>query len=901
VGLNFDGNHGIHPDPSISLAGRWIENDPGFHVTENRATESSRGASSRRWPVELILSRGYGLATVYAADFDPDFDDGFANGVHQLVGGTTGERDSSSWGTLAAWAWGLSRCMDYFEKDPDIDAGRVAVIGHSRMGKAALWAGAMDERFAMVVSNNSGCGGAALSRRDVGETVSAINERFPHWFAQRFKSYSDRENDLPVDQHMLAALIAPRPLYVASAAEDEWADPHGEYLSLFYGSRVYALYGQEAIERVELPAVGTSLQAGRLGYHIRPGEHDLTRYDWERYLDFADLHLQTPAGPTSRDPVRMEWVVEHIAKKSPRLVLTPEMESVVKQKLEAGDPLTLSGFRLLQQSADELLDSEPLVFQKTGRRLLGVSREAIRRLTSLALVYRIGRDQRHLQRLEEELTAVCRFEHWNPSHFLDVAEMAAGVALALDWAGEWISPEVGHLAREALVEKALKPGIAVSSNNNWVEARHNWNLVCHGGLSLAALAVFEQEPELASLVLDRAISKIPLALAPYAPGGVYPEGPSYWSYATTYLTLAVSAFESALGTDFGFHGARGVKESAFFSQVLAGPSGEYFNYFDASLEGFQDLEHFGLLAWFSHHYGTNVDLDACRRLMDRESSNSVQVRDSRYFSIHFLFLALVDPGKNAPFVNPGAWIADGEEPIAIFRDPGRDPDGFFLAAKGGRAADNHGNMDAGSFVFELDGVRWSVDPGNQDYHTLEQKMGTDLWNSAQDSPRWELLTKNNSGHSTLTVNGQRHLAEMRATLSAFDLRTGQPQVTFDMTGVFGGGVQGAQRSFTRVAADRLRVRDEIRFAPETNQVTWQMVTTAEARITGNRVELSHEGRKLVLEPAAGVPFTLGVVSLSPPPLDRDKDIPGLKRIEIRWERRDFQGEEGTLVVDLYRK
>jgi hypothetical protein len=897
LGLNFNGNHTIHPDPGISLARSWTRNDTDPGIEENRATPESRGSSASRWPVELILSRGYGLATVYCGDIDPDFDDGFRNGIHRLAHGSGAARDPSSWGTIAAWAWGLSRCMDYFEQDADIDAGRVAVIGHSRLGKTALWAGAQDERFALVISNNSGCGGAALSRRDFGESVSVINENFPHWFAAEFRNYGENVAALPVDQHMLMALVAPRPLYVASAGDDDWADPYGEYLSLYYGSRVYGLYGEDPLEQRELPRLDQPLVSGRLGYHIRTGKHDITRYDWEQYLDFADSHMQPGSIHPPENQVTMEWITGKLRAESPRLILTPEVETVVRQKLDAGDQVTTKGLRLLHQSADRMLDLEPLAFRKTGRRLLGVSREALRRLTTLALVYRFEREEGHLLKLEEELRSVCSFEHWNPSHFLDVAEMATGVALALDWAGEWISPEVNRLAREALIEKAIKPGIAASVNNWWADVHHNWNLVCHGGLAMAGLAVFEDEPELASRVIHQAVEKIPLGLQPYAPGGIYPEGPSYWFYATNYLAAAVSAFESSLGTDFGFADAPGVMESAVFSQVLAGPGGEYYNYFDAGLEGFHSLEHFGLLAWFSKRSGCGADLDSCLALLEEELSGPRRIRGARFLGTHFLYLAMTDPNDAEPFSYPGTWIAGGDEPLGIFRDPENGPGAFFLAAKGGRAADNHGNMDAGSFIFELDGVRWSVDPGNQGYNELEQILGEGLWDVSQDSPRWSLLTKDNSGHSTITVNGKRHLVEGRAGLVRIDLRTPRPEFTFDLTPLFGKDLEKASRTFSRIPGNRLVISDELVPAAGTERITWQMITLAGVTVTGDKLMLRQDGKVLYIHLPSEPPCEVHVTGLSPPPLAYDKDIPGLKRIGLTIGREALAGPV-RFVVEL---
>jgi hypothetical protein len=291
LGLNYLGNHSVHADPQIRLPRGWVPREPELGHPEHEATDAARGAHREQWPLEAAVARGYAVATVYAGDLDPDFDDGFANGVHGLYRVPGAAHATDDWGAIAAWAFGLSRALDALQQLDRVDAKRVAVLGHSRLGKAALWAGALDQRFAAVISNCSGHGGASLFRRQFGERLHHLTARFPHWFAGNLRTYEHAESELPIDQHQLLSLIAPRPLFVGSADEDLWADPRGEYLSLCHAAPVYALFGIDVPARdAPYPEVGTTV-GGLAAYHRRKGAHGLPGADFLRYVDFLDRWL----------------------------------------------------------------------------------------------------------------------------------------------------------------------------------------------------------------------------------------------------------------------------------------------------------------------------------------------------------------------------------------------------------------------------------------------------------------------------------------------------------------------------------------------------------------------------------------------------------------------------------
>jgi hypothetical protein len=297
LGLNFLGNQAQHPDPGIHLPRGWLPDDPRARIVGNRASEASRGTAAHRWPVETMLGRGYCMATAYAGDAFPDRPDGRAESAIVAFGRPlAGQLPADEPGALATWAWQLSRILDWLVTLPEIDGTKVAVVGHARQGAAALWAGALDERFAMVVANESGCGGDAVPQRNDRPSVERITAEVPHWFCPAFAAFADREAELPCDRHAPLALIAPRPLYVASASDDTGSDPRADFLAVLAAEPAWKLFGLDGLGTTDWPAPDTPI-GDTIGYHVRSGRHDLLPYDWERFADHADRHLRGRSPP----------------------------------------------------------------------------------------------------------------------------------------------------------------------------------------------------------------------------------------------------------------------------------------------------------------------------------------------------------------------------------------------------------------------------------------------------------------------------------------------------------------------------------------------------------------------------------------------------------------------------
>lgn len=584
------------------------------------------------------------------------------------------------------------------------------------------------------------------------------------------------------------------------------------------------------------------------------------------------------------NPITADYLKKNISKSSPKLILTPPIEQEIKGKLKS-DPLVKKYYQYLKNEA-ELIQKLPLLkHELEGFRLLAVSREMLRRMTTLCMVYRMGKDPAILKRIDTEINTVCNFPDWNTQHFLDVAEMSFAVALAVDWTGQWLPKATVKLAKNSLIEKGIIPSYNEAGERMfWISSSNNWNAVCHGGMIAASIATADVNPELAAKTIARALDKLPNSLAEYAPNGIYPEGPTYWGYGTSYAVIAANSLTTAFGSDFGISASPGFLESIVFLNQVTAPSGKFFNFADSGDE--LDSEDLVLSTWFAAKTGDGLFFNSSYY---ENPSNA-----GRLAGLGLIWLSQYSQKKVSTLATN--WHGKGRNPVAVFRGDGANEMQLFLAVKGGKAHLSHGNMDAGTFVFDLDGIRWVLDPGNQSYYPLN-KIGFNLAGHCQDCPRWTLLTKKNQGHSTITVNDERFLVDAQARI--IDFRDGpQPEVTIDMTEIYGNNLKSMTRRFIRDSNQSFIVEDNIQLIDSTRTITWGLMTTADVQPVHGGAILKKDGKQLKLTIESPHDIAVSVISLDPPPMHLDKTIENLKRIEIRVPAYVFEDRRGTIRVRL---
>jgi hypothetical protein len=535
----------------------------------------------------------------------------------------------------------------------------------------------------------------------------------------------------------------------------------------------------------------------------------------------------------------------------PRLIAVETTWPALRARREESPTLDRL-LNVLVQDARTLAAQPPLARQMVGYRLLGTSREALMRILLWTLAYRVTGAKEFLQRAETEMLAVSAFSDWNPGHFLDVAEMTLALALGYDWLFDALSPETRATVRRAIVEKGLQPGLdTTAGHNGWYRGENNWNQVCLAGMMLGALAIAEDEPQLAEQYMARVREYNPNGLKPYEPDGVYPEGPIYWGYGTAFQVILLAGLESALGTDFGLSASPGFLASASYPREVTGPSGLTFNYGDSESTGLLEAA----LFWFARKTGRrdvlHFEFDYIAELIAHKEANPGDPTGHRLLA---LVPVWADDLETRPAPPPNlSWFGRGINPLAIFRTSWTDRNALFLALKGGIARANHGNMDCGSFVLETDGVRWALDLDKQDYESLESKK-IYLWGVGQEADRWRVFRINNFSHNTLTIDGQLHRADGRAEIVRFYDRGEDRHAVVDLSAVFAGHAGKVTRGFRVLPNRQVLIQDELSGLRPGEIVRWALVTHAQVEVAGERATLRQDGRTLqahITAPGAG--------------------------------------------------
>lgn len=554
----------------------------------------------------------------------------------------------------------------------------------------------------------------------------------------------------------------------------------------------------------------------------------------------------------------------------PRIMLLEGEEEQIKE-LIASDVTWKKMHDAIIAECNIMITQPELERAMVGRRLLGTSRELLRRVFFLSYGYRLTGDVRYFHKAEKEMLAVSRFSDWNPSHFLDVAEMTMGVAIGYDWLYGALSDDVRREIKEAIVSKGLNPS-KESKNNGWLRVDHNWNQVCNAGMTFGALAVMEDYPDLANEIIERAFTSIPLSMESYKPDGAYPEGYGYWGYGTTFNILFLSAVEKALGDDRGLSLTSGFLQTADFLKHMIAPGGRNFNWSDNGLGANLSPAMF----WFAEKIGDPSVLWSEKQFLE--------VSDfSRFKGIREL-PAIMVWGKNIPLNNITApkekfWMGQGLNPIAMMRTSWTDPDAIYLGFKAGSPSVNHGHMDIGSFVMEADGVRWASDPGMQNYESLESK-GMSIFGRTQDAQRWTIYRMNNHSHNVITIDGQPQQVKGYGKIDKHSDNSEFAYAVSDITSVYEGQMKRMVRGVGIKNEKYVVVRDELETLGKDTKVKWAFFTFADVELGNQSAVLTLNNKKLHVKVKGPANIEMKTWSTTP---TNDYDAPNPGTIMVGFE------------------
>lgn len=540
-------------------------------------------------------------------------------------------------------------------------------------------------------------------------------------------------------------------------------------------------------------------------------------------------------------------------KQHPRILLLNSEERLIEQSI-ASSPVWAKMHQTILTECDRMIGLPPIERIQIGRRLLDKSREALRRIFQLSYAYRMTGQEKYFTRCEKEMLAISNFSDWNPSHFLDVAEMTMAVSIGYDWLYPKLSEQSRKTIREAIVTKGLNQSLD-PKYNSWLKVVNNWNQVCNAGMTYGALAVAEDYPELSKKMIDNALNTIHLPMDEYKPDGAYPEGFGYWGYGTSFNVMFLSAVEKVFSTDFGLTSTPGFMQTAGFYENMTAVSSLCFNWGDSGQRG--DLS--PAMFWFAQRNNDPAQLWIEKRYLEKDDYSSF-VNDR-------LFPAVMIWGKDLPLDKITApkykvWKGQGANPVCMMRTSWTDPNAIYLGFKAGSPSVNHGHMDIGSFIMESEGTRWATDFGMQDYESLESK-GIQVFGRTQDAQRWSIFRINNRAHNTLTINDQLQQVKGYAKIDKFSDKPDFMYAVSDISSVYESQLASANRGVAIVDQKFVVVRDELVAPDKPTTVRWTMLTSANVELGKNSITLTKEGHSLLLKVDSPTTVTMKTWSTEP--------------------------------------
>lgn len=545
------------------------------------------------------------------------------------------------------------------------------------------------------------------------------------------------------------------------------------------------------------------------------------------------------AGSTcdNNEPKAIDTDVENIKTGHPRILLLEGEEAQIKEMISS-DAKWKKMHDAIIKECNVIITKPELERVMIGRRLLGTSRELLRRVFYLSYGYRMTGNVLYSNKAEKEMLAVSRFTDWNPTHFLDVGEMTMGVAIGYDWLYNVLPESSRNELKHAIVHKGLNP--SKDSNYNWfLRTENNWNQVCNAGMTFGALAVQEDYPSLANEIIERAFETIPLSMEVYDPDGVYPEGYGYWGYGTTFNILFLSAVEKALNSDRGLSHSPGFLQTSDFLKHMSAPSGKNFNWSDNG----QGTNLSPAMFWLASKRNDPSVLWEQKQFLEEDNfSKFTQIRELPAIMIWAKNLAL----NNITEPEEKFWYGQGTNPVAMMRTSWSDPNAIYLGFKSGSPSVNHGHMDVGSFVMEADGVRWASDPGMQNYESLESK-GMSIFGKTQDAQRWTIYRTNNHSHNVITINNQHQQVKGYGKIDKYSDEDKFSFAVSDISSIYSNQMKKVVRGVAIKDGKYVVVRDEVETTGKETKFKWAMFTFADVELSNNSAILTSDNKKLYLK------------------------------------------------------